>query len=46
VAESLDVARRYVEAGREALAPYSGTEATTALEAAAEHLLGTVSAAG
>jgi heptaprenyl diphosphate synthase len=46
VAESLDVARSYVEAGREALAPYSGTEATSALEAAAEHLLGTVSAAG
>lgn len=46
VAESLDVARGYVEAGRRALEPFSGTEATSALEAAAEHLLGTVSAAG
>ena len=46
VQESLAVARSYVEAGQRALAPYAGTEATTALEAAAEHLLGTVRAAG
>ncbi|MBU6328784.1 MAG: polyprenyl synthetase family protein [Acidobacteria bacterium] len=46
VVESLDVARGYVEAGQQALAPYAGTEAVTALEAAAEHLLGTVRAAG
>lgn len=45
VAESLAVARGYVEAGQQALAPYAGTEATTALEAAADHLLGTVRAA-
>jgi geranylgeranyl pyrophosphate synthase len=42
---SLDTARAYVEAGQRALAPYAGTEAVTALEAAAEHLLGTVRAA-
>ncbi len=46
VAESLAVARRYVEAGQQALAPFAGSEAVTALEAAAEHLLGTVRAAG
>jgi heptaprenyl diphosphate synthase len=46
VAESLAVARSYVEAGQQALAPYAGTEATTALEAAADHLLSTVRAAG
>ena len=45
VRSSLDTARSYVEAGREALAPYAGSEATEALEAAAEHLLGTVDAA-
>ncbi len=45
VKSSLDTARTYVEDGRAALAPYAGTEATTALEAAAEHLLGTVNAA-
>lgn len=42
---SLDTARAYVESGQRALAPYAGTEAVTALEAAAEHLLGTVRAA-
>ena len=42
---SLDTARAYVEAGQRALAPFAGTEAVTALEAAAEHLLGTVRAA-
>jgi heptaprenyl diphosphate synthase len=42
---SLDTARVYVEAGQRALAPYAGTEAVTALEAAAEHLLGTVRSA-
>jgi heptaprenyl diphosphate synthase len=45
VRSSLETARAYVEAGREVLAPYAGTEATSALEAAAEHLLGTVDAA-
>lgn len=45
VRSSLDTARAYVEAGQRALAPYAGTEAVTALEAAAEHLLGTVRAA-
>ena len=42
---SLDTARAYVESGQRALAPYAGTEAVTALEAAAEHLLGTVRSA-
>ncbi len=46
VAESLAVARSYVEAGQKALAPFAGSEAATALEEAAEHLLGTVNAAG
>ncbi len=45
VQSSLDTAREYVEEGQRALAPFAGTEATTALEAAAEHLLGTVRAA-
>ena len=45
VQQSLDVARAFVEEGQRALVPYAGTEATTALEAAAEHLLGTVNAA-
>jgi hypothetical protein len=45
VKSSLDTARTFVEEGQKALAPYAGTEATTALEAAAEHLLGTVNAA-
>lgn len=45
VKDSLDTARSYVEAGQRALAPYAGTEAVTALEAAAEHLLGTVRSA-
>jgi heptaprenyl diphosphate synthase len=45
VQSSLDTARAYVAEGQEALAPFAGTEATTALEAAAEHLLGTVNAA-
>jgi heptaprenyl diphosphate synthase len=45
VKSSLDTARTFVEQGQAALAPYAGTEATTALEAAAEHLLGTVNAA-
>ena len=45
VKSSLDTARAFVEEGQAALAPYAGTEATTALEAAAEHLLGTVNAA-
>jgi hypothetical protein len=45
VRSSLDTARVYVEAGQRALAPYAGTEAVTALEAAAEHLLGTVRSA-
>jgi heptaprenyl diphosphate synthase len=45
VRDSLDTARAYVEVGQRALAPYAGTEAVTALEAAAEHLLGTVRAA-
>jgi len=46
VADSLAVARSYVEAGQKALAPFAGSEAATALEEAAEHLLGTVNAAG
>jgi hypothetical protein len=46
VAESLAVARSYVEAGQKALAPFAGSEAATALEEAAEHLLSTVNAAG
>ena len=46
VADSLDVARSYVEAGQRALEPCAGSEAVTALEAAAEHRLGTVAAAG
>jgi heptaprenyl diphosphate synthase len=45
VRASLDTARSFVEEGQRALAPYAGTEAVTALEAAAEHLLGTVRAA-
>ena len=45
VSGALSTARAYIEAGQRALAPYSGTEAVTALEAAAEHLLGTVRAA-
>jgi heptaprenyl diphosphate synthase len=45
VQSSLDTARGFVEDGRRALAPYGGSEATSALEAAAEHLLGTVNAA-
>jgi heptaprenyl diphosphate synthase len=45
VQSSLDTARAFVEEGQEALVPYAGTEATAALEAAAEHLLGTVNAA-
>ena len=45
VKSSLDTARAFVEEGQRALAPYAGTEATTALEAAAEHLLGTVRSA-
>jgi heptaprenyl diphosphate synthase len=45
VRSSLDTARSFVEEGQKALAPFAGTEATTALEAAAEHLLGTVRAA-
>jgi heptaprenyl diphosphate synthase len=45
VQSSLDTARAFVEEGQKALVPYAGTEATTALEAAAEHLLGTVNAA-
>jgi heptaprenyl diphosphate synthase len=44
VRSALDTARQFVEEGRVALAPYAGTEATTALEAASEHLLGTVDA--
>ena len=46
VVDSLAVARSYVEAGQKALAPFAGSEAATALEEAAEHLLGTVNAAG
>lgn len=42
---ALDTAREFIEEGQRALAPYSGTEAVTALEAAAEHLLGTVRSA-
>jgi len=45
VQSSLDTARSFVEEGQRALAPFAGTEAITALEAAAEHLLGTVRAA-
>ncbi len=45
VQSSLDTARAFVEEGQRALAPYAGTEASAALEAAAEHLLGTVNAA-
>jgi len=45
VGDSLTTAREYVEAGQRALAPFAGTEAVTALEAAAEHLLGTVRSA-
>jgi octaprenyl-diphosphate synthase len=45
VRSALDTARGFVEEGRRALAPYAGSEATTALEAASEHLLGTVDAA-
>ena len=42
---ALDSARAFIEEGQRALAPFTGTEAATALEAAAEHLLGTVNAA-
>jgi len=45
VSGALSTARAYIETGQRALAPYAGTEAVTALEAAAEHLLGTVRAA-
>ena len=45
VQSSLDTARRFVEEGQGALAPYSGREAVVALEAAAEHLLASVRAA-
>lgn len=45
VRSALDTARAYVEDAQRSLAPFTGTEATAALEAAAEHLLGTVRAA-
>jgi heptaprenyl diphosphate synthase len=45
VQSSLDTARSYVEQGQEALAPYAGSEAVAALQAAAEHLLASVRAA-
>jgi len=45
VQSALDTARMFVEDGRQALQPYAGTEATAALDAASEHLLGTVDAA-
>ncbi|HEY6533110.1 MAG TPA: polyprenyl synthetase family protein, partial [Acidimicrobiales bacterium] len=45
VQSALDTARQFVEEGRQALAPYAGTEAADALGAASEHLLGTVDAA-
>jgi heptaprenyl diphosphate synthase len=44
VRTALDTARTFVEEGRQALAPYAGTEAADALAAASEHLLGTVDA--
>jgi heptaprenyl diphosphate synthase len=45
VQSALDTARTFVEAGRQALLPFAGTEAADALGAASEHLLGTVDAA-
>jgi heptaprenyl diphosphate synthase len=45
VRSALDTARAFVEEGRQALAPFAGTEAADALGAASEHLLGTVDAA-
>jgi heptaprenyl diphosphate synthase len=45
VQTALATARAFVDEGRRALAPYAGSEAATALDAASEHLLGTVDAA-
>lgn len=42
---ALDSARAHIEQGRRALEPFAGSEAISALEAASEHLLGTVDAA-
>lgn len=42
---ALDSARAHIEQGRHALEPFAGSEAISALEAASEHLLGTVDAA-
>ena len=42
---ALDTARAQIEQGRHALEPFAGSEAISALEAASEHLLGTVDAA-
>ena len=42
---ALDTARAQIEQGRLALEPFAGSEAISALEAASEHLLGTVDAA-
>ncbi len=42
---ALDSARAHIEQGRRALEPFAGSEAVSALEAASEHLLGTVDAA-
>jgi len=44
VQSSLETARNYIDGGLRALAPFTGTEAINALEAAGEHLLGTVRA--